>query len=58
MRVSPRTRDFAAWVHPTEDLVAVCPNCHAMLHRPKGKTLTVDELVEKMKQAGTNSAGG
>ena len=35
-------------VDPKIDLVAVCPNCHAMLHRPKGKTLTVSELQEMM----------
>ncbi|WP_419921299.1 hypothetical protein [Candidatus Poriferisodalis sp.] len=45
-------------VDPVVDLRPVCPNCHAMLHRPKGKTLTVTELVEIMKQAGANSAGG
>lgn len=31
-------------VDPRQDLVAVCLNSHAMLHRPKGKTLTVTEL--------------
>ena len=30
---------------PVKDLVPVCPNCHAMLHRGiDGKVLTVDEL--------------
>ena len=30
---------------PVKDLVPVCPNCHAMLHRgSEGKVLTVDEL--------------
>ena len=42
-------------VHPTEDLVAVCPNCHAMLHRPKDKALLVSELVEMMNQAGESA---
>ena len=36
-------------VDPTRDLVPVCPNCHAMLHRPKGKVLTVIELQRHMK---------
>ena len=36
-------------VDPTTDLVAVCPNCHAMLHRPNDKTLTVDELQQLME---------
>ena len=38
-------------VDPKNDLVAVCPNCHAMLHRPKGKTLTVNELRQIMDAA-------
>jgi 5-methylcytosine-specific restriction protein A len=30
---------------PVKDLVPVCPNCHAMLHRGiDGKVLTVEEL--------------
>ena len=32
-----------------KDLVPVCPNCHAMLHRGEnGKILTVDELKKKI----------
>ena len=32
-------------VDPVRDLVPVCPNCHAMLHRGhNGITLTIDEL--------------
>lgn len=30
-------------VDPVKDLIPVCPNCHAMLHR-KGHTITPDEL--------------
>lgn len=37
---------------PIKDLRPVCPNCHAMLHRPPDKTLTVTELVEVMQQEG------
>ena len=33
-------------VNPIRDLRPVCPNCHAMLHRPKNRTLTVEELRE------------
>jgi 5-methylcytosine-specific restriction protein A len=30
---------------PVKDLVPVCPNCHAMLHRGiNGRVLTVEEL--------------
>lgn len=33
------------------DLIPVCPNCHAMLHRKiNGKTLTVDELRAVIKR--------
>ena len=39
---------------PIKDLVPVCPNCHAMLHRGEdGKVLTVEELkkiIETIKQ--------
>jgi 5-methylcytosine-specific restriction protein A len=31
-------------VNPLTDLVPVCPNCHAMIHRGTGPALTVDEL--------------
>lgn len=32
-------------INPIQDLIPVCPNCHAMLHRGiEGKTLTVMEL--------------
>ncbi|MXW60963.1 MAG: hypothetical protein F4003_04150 [Acidimicrobiaceae bacterium] len=31
-------------IDPITNLVPVCPNCHAMLHRDPGKTLTVEEL--------------
>jgi 5-methylcytosine-specific restriction enzyme A len=30
-------------VHPVKDLRPVCPNCHAMLHRPK-KLMTIEKL--------------
>lgn len=36
-------------VNPIKDLRPVCPNCHAMLHRPKDRTLTVDELRAILK---------
>jgi putative restriction endonuclease len=29
---------------PKTDLVPVCPNCHAMLHRKKGEIITVEDL--------------
>ena len=36
---------------PKTDLVPVCPNCHAMLHRP-AKMLTPEQLRVKLKRAG------
>ena len=35
-------------LNPTEDLVPVCPNCHAMLHRTK-PALTIEELRNQFK---------
>jgi hypothetical protein len=35
-------------VNAIEDLIPVCPNCHAMLHR-KDPPLTVEELKAKLK---------
>lgn len=45
-------RDEEYEVDPIEDLIPVCPNCHAMLHRKKenGKYLTVEELRNIVKQ--------
>jgi putative restriction endonuclease len=31
-------------INPERDLTVVCPNCHYMIHRPKGKILTIEEL--------------
>lgn len=36
---------------PAKDLSVVCANCHAMIHRKRGITLTVAELQRLMKQA-------
>ena len=36
---------------PIKDLVPVCPNCHAMLHRgADGKVLTIEELKELIRK--------
>lgn len=29
---------------PLTDLVPVCPNCHAIIHRQKGKVISIDEM--------------
>ena len=31
-------------IDPKIDLACICPNCHRMIHRNKGKILTIDEL--------------
>lgn len=36
-------------VDPIRDLRPVCPNCHAMLHSPKGPPLTIDELKNRLR---------
>ena len=37
-------------VNPHSDLIVLCANCHRMVHRKKGITLTVEELKSKLKQ--------
>jgi 5-methylcytosine-specific restriction enzyme A len=37
-------------VNPLEDLVPICPNCHAMIHRGTGKALTIDQLKDQLQQ--------
>lgn len=33
-------------VNPQTDLIPVCPNCHAMIHRKRSSTLSIDDLKE------------
>lgn len=35
--------------NPESDLTVLCANCHRMVHRKKGMTLTIEELKEKLK---------
>lgn len=37
-------------VNPYTDLIVLCPNCHRMVHRKRGITLTVEELKSKLKK--------
>jgi 5-methylcytosine-specific restriction enzyme A len=37
-------------INPREDLVPVCPNCHAMLHRNKENCLSVEYLKNELKR--------
>jgi len=38
--------------NPETDLIVLCANCHRMVHRKKGITLTIEELKEKIKNKG------
>jgi 5-methylcytosine-specific restriction enzyme A len=38
-------------VDPETDLIPVCPNCHAMLHRPKDRVLDIEELRNLINSA-------
>ena len=37
-------------VDPINDLIPVCPNCHAMIHKGKPKPFTIDEIKEKLER--------
>lgn len=36
--------------NPNTDLIVLCSNCHRMIHRKKGITLTVEELKSKISE--------
>ncbi len=36
-------------VNPETDLVCLCSNCHRIVHRKRGKVMTMDELIEAIK---------
>ena len=38
------TLDEEVMIDPVKDLIPVCPNCHAMIHRKKEKAVSIDEL--------------
>lgn len=40
--------------NPVKDLIVVCANCHRMIHRKKGITLTLDELKQKINPVYSN----
>lgn len=35
---------------PIKDLIPICPNCHAMIHRTRPTTLTIAQLKEHLKE--------
>ena len=38
-------------IDPTKDLVPVCPNCHAIIHRRKNQILSIDDVKKIYKSA-------
>jgi len=46
--VSPSHSSYQ--VNPEIDLIPVCPNCHAMLHRPK-EVIRIEDLKEMYHEA-------
>jgi hypothetical protein len=37
-------------INPIKDLIPVCPNCHAMIHKRKPIPFTIDEIKEKLNK--------
>lgn len=37
-------------INPSKDLVPVCPNCHAMIHRKRGQILSIEEMKNVYKK--------
>lgn len=38
-------------IDPAKDLVPVCPNCHAVIHRRKTATLSIDQVRDLLRQS-------
>ena len=38
-------------IDPSTDLVPVCPNCHAVIHRKKAQTLSVSDVRALLNEA-------
>jgi len=50
-------RDVGYVLDPINDLVPVCPNCHAMLHRGREKPRSIEELRRIMEMARVRDHG-
>ena len=37
-------------IDPINDLIPVCPNCHAMIHKRKPNPFTIEEIKQKLDQ--------
>jgi 5-methylcytosine-specific restriction protein A len=47
--VRPLSNSGKVHVNPRMDLIVLCANCHAMVHRKRNKTLSLRELIELIK---------
>lgn len=45
------THNKSHLVNPTTDMTVLCSNCHRMVHRSKNRPLSINELVELLKNA-------
>ena len=43
-----KSKETKVKTNPLTDLVVLCANCHRMIHRKNGLTLTIDELKNKI----------
>lgn len=41
---------------PVNDLVPVCPNCHAMIHRAEGEPYAIEEIRDMIRAVGGSAA--
>ena len=48
--IKPLSTTGECMINPVTDLVTLCPNCHSMIHRKKDHILTVEDLIQLMKQ--------
>jgi 5-methylcytosine-specific restriction protein A len=42
--------DAEVVIDPVNDLVPVCPNCHAIIHRRKNIVISIDEMKQLYKK--------
>jgi len=47
--IKPLNETGETLVDPKTDLIPLCPNCHAMVHKNKNHTLSLNELKELLK---------
>ena len=47
----PLSESVPTKINPRTDMSVLCPNCHAMVHRNKNKTLSINELRQLIESA-------